>query len=88
MTFRIVIRMDTQELIELGAELVAGGFGGHELTIRRMVRDARSAGIGGAAADVLADTTAPDVARFRAFAVVSAALSRVEWSPDLVRPVA
>lgn len=88
MTFSIVIHMDTHELIQLGVELAEGGFDGRELTIRRMARDARSAGVGSAAVDVLADTTAPDIARLRAFAVVSAALGRAETAPDLVRPVA
>lgn len=88
MTFSIVISMNTNELSQLGIELAAGGFDGRELTIRRLARDARAAGVASAAAEVLVDTTAPDVARFRAFAVVSAALSRADHLPDLVRPVA
>lgn len=90
MTFSIVNDMEMQELIQLGVEIAEGGFDGRELTIRRMARDARAAGVGGAAADVLADTTAPDVARVRAFALVSAALGRIEPAsmPRLVRPVA
>ena len=56
MTFSIVILMKTDELILLGVELAEGGFDGRELTIRRMAREARSAGVAGAAVDVLADT--------------------------------
>lgn len=79
--------MHTDELTRLGVELAAGGFDGRELQIRRMVRAAREARVAPAAADVLADTTAPDVARFRAYAVVAAALGRTAERTD-VRPVA
>jgi hypothetical protein len=80
--------MSTQDVIQLGFALDAHGFDGHELTelteltLRRLVREARAAGYAGPAADVLVDATAPDVARLRAFAVVSSALV----GPAVARP--
>lgn len=62
-------------LISLGFDLDAHGFTGREAAIRNLVRDARSRGIDGVAVGVLADTSAPDVARMRAFAAVSARLA-------------
>jgi hypothetical protein len=88
MTVSIVKSMSTHELIELGFGLDADGFVGRELAVRRMVRHARDAGLAGAAIDVLADTTAPDVARFRAFASVAAALRRPTPFEPATRTVA
>jgi hypothetical protein len=74
----------------LGVALDADGFAPHELAVRRLVRTAWARGVSRTATDVLADTTAPDVARLRAFAVVSAALSSGanDGDPGRVRPVA
>jgi len=83
--------LGVDELRELGARLAAGSPEANELAIRRVVRAAWAAGLAGVALDVLADTTAPDVARLRAFAVVSARLAgRASQSatPDRQRPVA
>lgn len=65
-------------LILLGYELDAYGFAGREAAVRQLVRDTRSLGLDGTAVGVLADTAAPDVARFRAFAAVSAALAATQ----------
>lgn len=68
--------MSTPDLLQLGQALDAHGFGGREIEIRAMVSDARRSGLDGVAVDVLADQFAPDVARFRAFAVVAVALTK------------
>jgi len=70
-------------LVRLGYELDANGFGGCEADVRRLIRTARAQGIDGPAVGVLADITAPDVARLRAFAVVSAALVSPTTPRDL-----
>jgi hypothetical protein len=62
------------DLEQLGVELDSSGFAGREPAIRQVVQLARTYGVGGAAAGVLADTSAPDVARMRAFGIVAAAL--------------
>jgi hypothetical protein len=62
------------DLEQLGVDLDRSGFAEREPAIRQVVRLARTFGVGGAATAVLADTTAPDVARMRAFGVVAAAL--------------
>ena len=69
-------RMSTAafDLEQLGVDLDRSGFAGREPVIRQVVHLARTYGVGGAAAGVLADTTAPDVARMRAFGVVASAL--------------
>ena len=84
MTVFIVFLMDVIEradsLVDLGQRLDAEGLAGNELAVRRLARDARAAGLGGVAAEVLADPTAPDVARLRAFAVVSASIVSADRS--------
>ena len=65
-------------LITLGYELDAHGFAGREAAVRQVVRDTRSLGLDCTAVGVLADTSAPDVARMRAFAAVSAALAAAQ----------
>ena len=65
-------------LISLGYELDAHGFAGREAAVRQIVRDTRSLGLDCTAVGVLADTSAPDVARLRAFAAVSAALAATQ----------
>src|SRR5687768_12105075 len=65
-------------LITLGYELDAHGFAGREAAVRQLVRDTRSLGLDCTAVGVLADTSAPDVARMRAFAAVSAALAATQ----------
>jgi hypothetical protein len=62
-------------LIALGYDLDAHGFAGREAAVRQLVRTARASGFDGPAVAVLADAAAPDVARMRAFAAVSAALA-------------
>jgi hypothetical protein len=62
------------DLEQLGVELDSSGFVGREPAIGQVVQLARTYGVGGAAAGVLADTSAPDVARMRAFGIVAAAL--------------
>ena len=69
-------------LITLGYELDAHGFAGREAAVRQLVRDARSLGLDCTAVGVLADTAAPDVARMRAFAAVSAAVSKGGREPS------
>jgi hypothetical protein len=77
------------DLSLFGHELDAHGFAGREPAIRHLVRLARAHGVGGAAADVLADTAAPDVARFRAFAAVAARLAPLtSREPSPLAPVA
>ena len=81
--------VDLSDAGSLGVAIAADGFAPHEFAVRRLVRTAWARGVRRTAADVLADTTAPDVARLRAFAVVSAALSRAtEDDRGLIRPVA
>jgi hypothetical protein len=62
------------DLEQLGVDLDRSGFAGREAIIRQVVHLARTYGLGGAAAGVLADTAAPEVVRMRAFGVVAAAL--------------
>ena len=70
-----VMSTSIHSLISLGYDLDAHGFAGREAAVRQLVRDARAAGYDCTAVAVLADTSAPDVARRRAFAAVSAALA-------------
>jgi len=72
------------DVIRLGFELDAHGFIGREASVRQLVRDARSRGVDGPAVGVLADSTAPDVARLRAFAAVSSALASTDSRPHLI----
>lgn len=65
-------------LITLGYDLDAHGFAGREAVVRQLVRDTRSLGLDCTAVGVLADTAAPDVARLRAFAAVSAVLAATQ----------
>lgn len=67
--------MSVADIVTLGYALDTHGFVRCEADVRRIVTAARTRGIDGPAIGVLADTTAPDVARLRAFAVVSAALA-------------
>ena len=69
-------------LVTLGYQLDAHGFAGREAAIRQLVHDVRSFGLDGVAVGVLADTSAPDVARLRAFAAVSAAMSKEGREPS------
>ena len=62
------------DLEQLGFDLDRGGFAGRESAVRQVVHLARAYGVGGAAVGVLADQSAPEVARMRAFGVVAAAL--------------
>ncbi len=71
---------DRADLIQLGHELDTHGFRGQGFAIRAIVRAARAHGVADVAAGVLADLTAPEVARLRAFAVVSAALAKLDGS--------
>jgi hypothetical protein len=81
--------MSRDELHELASELDRSGVAGSELAIRRMVREARTAGVASPALDVLADLNAPDVVRLRAFGLVAGRLLRaVAPTPQRVRPVA
>lgn len=78
------------DLGRFGFELDAHGFAGREAAIRQLVRLARAHGVGATAADVLADTAAPDVARLRAFAAVAARLAPLSRNhePGILAPVA
>ena len=62
------------DLEQLGADLDRGGFAGRESALRQVVHLARTYGVGGAAVGVLADESAPEVARLRAFGIVAMAL--------------
>lgn len=70
--------MSTHDLIQLAYVLDMHGVVGSEAAVRHVVRAARAAGIDTPAIGVLADTTAPEVARLRAFALVSAALASTQ----------
>jgi hypothetical protein len=62
------------DLEQLAFDLDARGFAGHEAAVGEVVHLAKTYGVGSAAVGVLADTTAADVARMRAFGIVAAAL--------------
>ena len=62
------------DLEQLGVDLDRRGFASRQSAVRQLVHLARAYGVGGAAVDVLADPSAPEVARMRAFAIVAAAL--------------
>ncbi len=67
------------------AHLVAEhGVSGFEGDIARLVVRLRAAGLGGPLVDVLADRTAPTVARVRAFGILLCRLARVRC-PDGAR---
>ena len=69
--------MSTADLLLLGRELDAHGFDGREIAVRAVIRDARSHGVAPVAISVLADLGAPEVARLRAFGIVSVELAKV-----------
>lgn len=59
----------THQVADLGHQIADGGFASHEVALQRL---AQSVGhLVPAAAAVLVDTTAPEVLRHRAFAVVA-----------------
>ena len=62
------------DLEQLGVDLDRSGFASREPAVRQLVHLARAYGVGGAAVGVLADPSAPEVARMRAFAAVATAL--------------
>jgi hypothetical protein len=62
------------DLEQLAVDLDRRGFAAAEAAVGQVVRLARTSGVGGAAVGVLADVTAPEVARMRAFGIVAAAL--------------
>jgi hypothetical protein len=62
------------DLDQLAFELDRSGFAGREAIIRQVVHLAKTHNIGGPAVGVLADQTAPAVARMRAFGLVAVAL--------------
>ena len=73
--------MSTPQLIQLAWDLESGGFEGHEVAVRQVVRSARAAGLSPTVVDVLADPTEPEVARVRAFARVATSLAAHDASP-------
>jgi hypothetical protein len=62
------------DLEQLAFDLDRQGFAAHEPAIRQVVHLAARYAVGGVAADVLADRTAPVAARMRAFGAVAGAL--------------
>ncbi len=75
------------DLEQLAFDLDRSGFPGREPVIRQVVHLARMHNVGGAAVGVLADQTAPEVARMRAFGIVATALLPITGD-RLVRPLA
>lgn len=75
------------DLEQLAFELDRSGFAGREPIIRQVVHLARVHNVGSAAVGVLADQSAPTVARMRAFGLVAAALLPVA-SDRLATPLA
>lgn len=69
--------MSSAELLRLGGEVEAQGALASESSIRRVVDAARAAGIRSVALQVLADDREPEVARIRAFGMVTVALGAV-----------
>ena len=65
------------DLEQLAFDLDRSGFAGREPLVRQLVHLARSSRLGGAAVAVLADRSAPEVARLRAFGLVTTALARI-----------
>jgi hypothetical protein len=59
----------THQVADLGYQIADGGLAAHELSLQRLAQ--RVGHLVPAAAAVLVDTTAPDVLRHRAFAVVA-----------------
>ena len=62
------------DLEQLAFDLDRGGFTEREAIVRQVVHLARTYDVGGAAVAVLADQSAPEVARMRAFGLVATAL--------------
>ena len=62
------------DLEQLAFDLDRSGFAGREPIVRQVVHLARAYNVGGAAVGVLADQSAPEVARMRAFGLVATAL--------------
>jgi hypothetical protein len=62
------------DLEQLGVDLDRHGFARRESAVRQVVHLARTYAVGGAAVGVLADQTAAEVARMRAFGIVATAL--------------
>lgn len=59
----------------LAQEIESHGLVGHESAIDAVCRAARAAGLSGVLADVLADRRQPEVARVRAFGMLTARLA-------------
>ena len=76
------------ELALLGEAITRDGVGAHEPALAKLASTARSLGVRPAAAGVLADPTAPEVVRERAFSVVAAALCILRRDGPLARRVA
>ena len=65
------------DLEQLAFDLERSGFAGRDPVIRQVVHLARMYNASGVATGVLADQTAPEVARLRAFGIVACALQPV-----------
>jgi hypothetical protein len=63
------------QLCHLAWDLATGGFEGHEVSVREVVRSSRAAGVSPVLVGILADPTEPEVARLRAFGRVAATLA-------------
>ena len=69
--------MTTPDLHLLAEDLASHGLVGHEAAVAAVSRAARSAGLSPVLVDVLADADAPEVARLRAFGMLTARLAGV-----------
>jgi hypothetical protein len=67
--------MSSTDLTDLAWDLASDGFVGRENAVRQVVRTARSQGVPSVLTEVLADPSAPAVARLRAFGRIAALLA-------------
>lgn len=66
--------MHTPDLHLLAQELEAHGFVGHDTAINAVSRSARAAGLSPVLIDVLTNPTEPEIARLRAFGMLTSRL--------------
>jgi hypothetical protein len=68
-------RLSGDHLADLAWALASDGLDAHEVSIRRVVSWARAAGVSPVVVGILADPSAPEVARLRAFGQIATALA-------------
>ena len=77
--------MSSTDLTQLALDLASDGFVGRENAVRQLVATARSQGLSPVLTGVLADARQPEVARLRAFGMLSARLAADATAPAVAR---